>query len=100
VHQSRADASDRSIHRPQIGCALARAIQDEQLVLEQERLRDDRSSAAAAKESGDRDHQVENEYDQMPHPIIVAVSATVTRLGNRQDLCDKSEIRHTQVNDR
>ena len=31
----------------------------------------------------------------MPHPLSVAVSATATRLGNGQVLCDRLLIRHT-----
>jgi len=66
-------------------------------MFEQKRLGDNGTSAATSKQSGDRGDEMDEEDGQVAHRAIVPISTSVTRLGYPQDLCDKSEIRHTQV---
>jgi hypothetical protein len=64
-------------------------------VFEQKRLGDNGTRAARSEEFDDRGD--DKQHDQVAHRAIVAISTNVTRLGYPQDLCDKSEIRHTQL---
>ena len=61
---------------------------------EQKRLGDNGTSAATSKESGDRGDEMDEKDGQVAHLAIVPISTSVTRLGTRWDLCDKSGIRH------
>ena len=61
-------------------------------MFEQKRLGDDGTSAAAAKEFGNRGDEMDKQDDQVAHPDIVAIGTNVTRLGYLQDLCDKSKF--------
>ena len=67
-------------------------------MFEQKRLGDNGTSAATAKESGDRGDKMDEKDGQVAHLAIVPISTSVTRLGTRWDLCDKSGIRHRHVN--
>jgi hypothetical protein len=64
---------------------------------EQKRLGDNGTSAATSKESGDPGDEMDEQDGQVAHLAIVPISTSVTRLGTRWDLCDKSGIRHRQV---
>jgi len=66
-------------------------------MFEQKRLGDNGTSAATSKESGDRGDEMDEQDGQVAHLAIVPISTSVTRLGTRWDLCDKSGIRHRQV---
>jgi hypothetical protein len=66
---------------------------------EQKRLGDNGTSAATAKESGDRGDEMDEKDGQVAHLANVLISTSVTRLGTRWDLCDKSGIRHRQRGD-
>jgi hypothetical protein len=66
-------------------------------MFEQQRLGDNGTSAATSKESGDRGDEMDEQDGQVAHLAIVPISTSVTRLGTRWDLCDKSRIRHRQV---
>ena len=66
-------------------------------MFEQKRLGDNGTRAARSEEFDDRGDEMNKQHDQVAHRAIVAISTSVTRLGYPQDLCDKSEIRHTQV---
>jgi hypothetical protein len=66
-------------------------------MFEQKRLGDNGTSAARSEEFDDRGDEMNKQHDQVAHRAIVAISTNVTRLGYPQDLCDKSEIRHTHV---
>jgi hypothetical protein len=66
-------------------------------MFEQKRLGDNGTSAATAKESGDRGDEMDEKDGQVAHLAIVPFSTSVTRLGTRWDLCDKSDIRHRQL---
>jgi Pyridoxal-phosphate dependent enzyme len=66
-------------------------------MFEQKRLGDNGTSAATTKESGDRGDKMNKQHDQVAHLAIVPISTSVTRLGTRWDLYDKSRIRHRQV---
>jgi hypothetical protein len=59
-------------------------------VFEQKRLGDNGTSAATSKESGDRGDEMDEKDGQVAHLAIVPISTSVTRLGTRWDLCDKS----------
>ena len=69
-------------------------------MFEQKRLGDNGTSAATSKESGDRGDEMDEKDGQVARLAIVPISTSVTRLGTRSDLCDKSEIRHRQVQSR
>ena len=66
-------------------------------MFEQKRLGDNGTRAARSEKFDDRGDEMNKQLDQVAHRAIVAISTNVTRLGYPQDLCDKSEIRHTQV---
>jgi len=66
-------------------------------MFEQKRLGDNGTRAARSEEFDDRGDELNKQHDQFAHRVIVAISTNVTRLGYPQDLCDKSEIRHTHV---
>jgi hypothetical protein len=66
-------------------------------MFERKRLGDNGTSAATARESGDRGDEMDEKDGQVAHLAIVPFSTSVTRLGTRWDLCDKSGIRHRQV---
>ena len=66
-------------------------------MFEQKRLGDNGTSAATSKESGDRGDEMDEKDGQVAHLAIVPISTSVTRLGTRWDLCDKSGIRHRQA---
>ena len=64
-------------------------------MFEQKRLGDNGTSAARSEDFDDRGDEMDEKHGQVAHRAIVATSTSVTRLGYPQDLCDKSEIRHT-----
>ena len=66
-------------------------------MFEQKRLGDNGTSTATSKESGDRGDEMNEQDGQVAHLAIVPINTSVTRLGTRWDLCDKSGIRHRQV---
>ena len=66
-------------------------------MFEQKRLGDNGTSAATSKESGDRGDEMDEKDGQVAHLAIVPISTSVTRLGTRWDLCDKSGIRHRHL---
>jgi hypothetical protein len=66
-------------------------------MFEQKRLGDNGTSAATSKASGDRGDEMDEKDGQVAHLAIVPISTSVTRLGTRWDLCDKSGIRHRQI---
>jgi hypothetical protein len=66
-------------------------------MFEQKRLGDNGTSAATSKESGDRGDEMDDKGGQVAHLAIVPISTSVTRLGTRWDLCDRSGIRHRQL---
>jgi hypothetical protein len=66
-------------------------------MFEQQRLGDNGTSAATSKQSGDRGDEVDEQDGQVAHLAIVPFSTSVTRLGTRWDLCDKSGISHRQA---
>jgi hypothetical protein len=52
-----------------------RPIENQQLLLEQERLGDNGTSAARQKESGERGDEMTKQDDQIAHPDIVVIGA-------------------------
>jgi hypothetical protein len=66
-------------------------------MFEQNRLSDDRTSAAWHEDFGHCGREMDKQDNQVAHPDIVAIRASATRLRYLQDLCDKSGIRHRHV---
>ncbi len=94
AYEFRADACNHSVDGSKSRSALARAIENRELVPEQERLGDKGTSPATSKESGDRGDEMDEKDGQVAPLAIVPIRTSVTRLGTRWDLCDKFGIRH------
>ena len=100
AHQACAEARNDSVDRPKVRRSRPRPIKNQQLMFEQKRLGDNGTSAARSEDFDDRGDEMDEKDGQVAHLAIVATSTNVTRLGYPQDLCDKSEIRHTQAQQR
>jgi hypothetical protein len=60
AQESRAQPRNHSVHRTELRCALPRTIQDQQLVLEQQRLSCDRAKTARSQHSSDGHDQMDD----------------------------------------
>jgi hypothetical protein len=67
AHEQRADAGDDAISEAQIRGTSPGAIQNKQLVLDEDGLGHDRARAAWTGEPGDGRHQVEQQDNQIAH---------------------------------
>jgi hypothetical protein len=67
-HEQRAQAGDNPIRGTQVGCTLAPAIEDQQLMPDQHRFGDNATESTRPCQSGQGDDQM-NEYDnEVAHP--------------------------------
>jgi len=62
---------DHPIADPKIRCAATRAIQNEELMLQQNRFRDDRAYTSALGNPENRNDDVEKNDDQIAHSRIL-----------------------------
>jgi hypothetical protein len=67
THEERADAGDETISEAEIRSTSPRAIQNQQLVLDEDGLGHHRPRAAWTREPGERRHKVEHQDDQIAH---------------------------------
>jgi hypothetical protein len=67
THEERADAGDEAISEVKIGSTPPRAIQNQQLVFEEDGFRNHRPRAAWTGDAGDSRHEVEQEDNQIAH---------------------------------
>ncbi len=80
THEERTHASEDSIRRAEVRRPLSRAIEDEQLLLDQKRLGDDRPQTAGAHQPSEGDDQVDEQDEQVAHRHILATSPTIAKL--------------------
>ena len=76
-----------SVHGAKVRRSLTRALEDQQLVLDEQRLSDDGTSTAGSNEFGDRGDEMDKQNDRVAHADIVAITSSLTRLGKPWDLC-------------
>lgn len=77
------------VARLQIGCSLTRAIEDQELMLEQERFGNDGARTAGPNHFQNRCQEVNKENGDVAHLDIVGISSGMTRLGFSECSCDK-----------
>jgi hypothetical protein len=91
-----------SAHTPaRIRCAevrrpLTRAIENQQLLLDQQRFGDDRPQTAGAHQPSEGGDQVDEQDEQVAHRHILATSPRITKLDNLTGLRGWLAIRHPQ----
>ncbi len=80
AHEQRGQSEHEAIERGQIRGALSRAITDQDLVLEQQRLRSDGTYATWPEEFHKGDQQVDSEHEEVAHGVnrIMTTSARKT----------------------
>ena len=89
AHKDHAQSGDDTVARPKGRCSGLRAIEDQKLMFDEQRLGDDGPDATRPKQAGNRDDQVDEKYGEITHyRIIVIKISCVTSLGNLSDLCD------------
>jgi len=65
--KQRPEAEQNSIEGREIGCAPPGPIDDQQLLLHEEAVGDNRSRSTGTQERGDRGQQMYQEDEQVPH---------------------------------
>jgi hypothetical protein len=73
-----ADASHRAIGNPKIGCAAARSIQKQQLLLQQNGLGDDGTDFTGPEDSDDVDDDMDQQKEDTAHSRIVTDEAAAS----------------------
>src|SRR5262245_25562053 len=75
IEEERLESAEQSVARRQVGRPATTAAEDDQLVLEQEILRDHGRHATRATKRRDHDGQVEQRVQEIPH-VRVSVGQT------------------------
>ena len=70
IEEERAESAQQPVAQRQAGRPPASAAQDDQLLLEQEILRDHRSHATGARQPRDRHGQVQQREQEIPHARV------------------------------
>jgi hypothetical protein len=83
AHEQRGEAEEEAIGRSEIGRPLPGAIADEQLVLEQQRLRGDGADAAGAKELRKGDQQVDGKDEDCSRRANRTITASACKAARR-----------------
>jgi hypothetical protein len=71
-YKQSAPTDDEAIREAEIGSALARAIEDQQLMFDEDGLHDYGADAAATCKSGDGRDEMDEKYHEIAHIRIVA----------------------------
>ena len=79
-HEERTDAGEDPIRRAEVRRPLSRAIKNEQLLLDQKRLGDDRPQTAGAQQPRKGGDQVDKQDEQVAHRHILATSPRIAKL--------------------
>ena len=80
AHEQRTHAGEDPVRRAKVRRPVPRAIEDEQLLLDQKRLGDDRPQAAGTHQSREGGDQVHQQDEQVAHRHILATSPRITKL--------------------
>ena len=80
AHEERTHAREDPIRCAELRRPVSRAIENEQLLLDQKRLGDDRPQTAGAHQSSQGGDQVDEQDEQVAHRHILATSHTITKL--------------------
>jgi hypothetical protein len=80
AHEQRADAGDHALAKPEARRARPGAIEDQQLLLEEQRFGHDGTHPARTGEPGDGRHEVKNQDAQIAHRTIVKQSSEVAEM--------------------
>lgn len=98
THQQRAQPGNYAIQCSQVRPTLSRAIDDQELLLDQQRLSNDRPCTAGSQQPGNSRKEVEEQNSEFAHGFhIVADSRALTRLGLNRDFGYELRIRHRHV---
>ena len=79
THEQRTDPSEDPIRRAEGGRPVPRAIENQQLLLHQERFGHDSPQTAGAHQPSQYGEQVNQQNDQVAHREILAASPRITR---------------------
>ena len=85
-HEQCTHAGEDPIRRAEIRRPVPRAIQNEQLLLDQDRFSHDRPQAAGAHQPGQGGDQVHQQDDRVAHRNILATTPRITKLDNLNGL--------------
>ena len=80
-HKQGAQSCDETIGCPEIRRSLVGSIQDQQLMLDENGLRDHGTDAARAQKPGDRSEDMNEKHEEMAHRSIVARTANAGNWG-------------------
>ena len=80
AHEQRTHAGEDPIRWAEIRRSVSRAIENEQLLLDQKRFGDDRPQTAGAHEPSQGGDQVDEQDDRVAHRHILATSPRITKL--------------------
>ena len=80
AHEERTHAGEDTVRCAEIRRAVSRAIENEQLLLDQKRFGDDRPQTAGAQQPSEGGDQVDEQDEQVAHRHILATSARITKL--------------------
>jgi hypothetical protein len=90
-HKQSAPAGDEAIRKAEIGSALARAIEDQQLMFDEDGLGNYGTDAARTRKSGDGREEMDEKDHEIAHFRMVA------RSPKARGIPGKLAIRHGQV---
>jgi hypothetical protein len=79
AHKEGGQSEHKAIERSEIRGTLSGAIADQELMLEQQRLRSDTAGAARAEEFREGDQQVDRQEKQIAHESNVITSANLRK---------------------
>ena len=80
AHEERTHAGEDTVRCAEIRRAVSRAIENEQLLLDQKRFGDDRPQTARAQQPSEGGDQVDAQDEQVAHRHILATSPRITKL--------------------
>ena len=80
AHEQRTHAGEDPVRCAEIRRPMSRAIEDEQLLLDQERFGDDGPQTAGAHEPSQSGDQVDEQDDRVAHRHILATSPGIAKL--------------------
>ncbi len=97
AHDEGGQSEHKAIERAEIRGAMSGAIADQELMLEQQRLRSDTADAARAEEFREGNEQVDRQEEQIAHASNI-ITPVIARKTARQGLFGLDlRIRHRQA---
>ena len=83
AHEQRTHAGQDPVRRAEVRRPVPRAIENQQLLLDQERFGDDRPQTAGAHQPRQGGDQVDEQDEQVAHRNILATTPRITKLDTR-----------------